>query len=108
MSLRRLASHAELLEATGSSPFIRYDIPAPLEHPAWALGTAVALPRQTHTRRLGLLVMGPPDDAGRLSWTQAGVPRRDGENLMVRCIGNLTVTLATSARGVLTPGFHHD
>jgi 4'-phosphopantetheinyl transferase EntD len=44
-----------------------------------------------------------PDDAGRLSWTQAGVPRRDGEHLMVRRIGNLTVTLATSALGFLTP-----
>jgi hypothetical protein len=66
VSLRRLATHAELLDATGGSPFIRYDIPAPLEHPAWTLGDAVALPRQTHTRRLGLLVLGPPDDAGDL------------------------------------------
>lgn len=66
MTLRRLATHADLLAATHGSPFIRYDIPEPLEHPAWALREAVALPRQTHTRRLGLLVLGPPFDAGEL------------------------------------------
>lgn len=64
--LRELATHADLLEATGGSAFIRYDIPEPLDRPAYALGDAVALPRQTHTRRLGLLVLGPPDDAGAL------------------------------------------
>jgi hypothetical protein len=41
VSLRRLATHDELLAAAGGSPFIRYDIPAPLEHPAWTLGSAV-------------------------------------------------------------------
>ena len=66
MTLRQLATHADVVAATGGSAFIRYDIPQPLERPAWALGDAVALPRQTHTRRLGLLVVGPPDDAGEL------------------------------------------
>jgi len=72
MSLRELGTHAELLAAAGGSPFIRYDIPAPLDHAAYALGEAVALPRQTHTRRLGLLVLGPPDDAGALVGSMAG------------------------------------
>jgi GNAT superfamily N-acetyltransferase len=66
VSLRELGTHADLLAATGGSPFIRYDIPEPLDHAAYALGEAVALPRQTHTRRLGLLVLGPPGDAGAL------------------------------------------
>lgn len=65
----RLASitrHEELLAATGGSAFVRHDIPDPLEGTAHQLGAAVAFPRRTHTRRLGLLVMGPPDDAARL------------------------------------------
>ena len=65
-SLRRLSDHADLLEATDGDPFVRFDIPDPLEHPAWSLGDAVAFPRRTHTRRLGLLVMGPAQDAGAL------------------------------------------
>lgn len=71
-ALRELGTHAELLRAAGDSAFIRYDIPQPLEQPAYALGDAVALPRQTHTRRLGLLVLGPPDDAGALVGAMAG------------------------------------
>ena len=66
MTVRRLQTHAELLGATGEDPFVRYDLPDPLEHPAWSLGGAVAVPRRTHTRRLGLLVLGPADDAGAL------------------------------------------
>jgi GNAT superfamily N-acetyltransferase len=69
MSLRKLTTHAELLEATGGSPFVRYDIPTALEGPAHALGSAVALPRRTHTRRLGMLVMGPPADVNLLVCT---------------------------------------
>jgi GNAT superfamily N-acetyltransferase len=65
-AVRLLASHAELLEATGGDLFVRYDLPDPLDHPAHALGAAVATLRHTHTRRLGLLVMGPPEDAGHL------------------------------------------
>ena len=65
-SVRKLATHAALLEATGGDPFVRYDLPDPLEHPAWSLGDAVAVPRRTHTRRLGLLVVGPAEDAGTL------------------------------------------
>jgi ribosomal protein S18 acetylase RimI-like enzyme len=66
MTLRQLATHADVLAATGGSPFIRYDIPPGLEHPAHALGAAVAVPRPTHLRGLRLLVLGPPDDAGEL------------------------------------------
>lgn len=66
MSLRELATHGDLLEASGGDAFIRFDIPQTLEQPGYALGQAIALPRKTHTRRLGLLVMGPPDQAGRL------------------------------------------
>lgn len=59
MSLRELATHGDLLEASGGDAFIRFDIPQTLEQPGYALGQAIALPRKTHTRRLGLLVMGP-------------------------------------------------
>lgn len=61
-----IPSHADLLAATGGSAFVRHDIPDPLEGTAHGLGAAVAVPRRTHTRGLGLLVMGPPDDTGRL------------------------------------------
>ncbi len=66
MTLRQLTSHAEILEATQDSAFIRYDIPSPLEGTGHALGDAVALPRRTHTRRLRLLLMGPATDVGLL------------------------------------------
>ena len=65
-TLRRLETHEALLDATHDSPFVRWDIPRPLAAPAHALGDAVAVLRRTHTRRLGLLVMGPPRDAGDL------------------------------------------
>lgn len=64
--LRRLVTHSAVLDATGGSAFIRYDIPAALDQPAWALGVAVALPRPTTIRGLRLLVIGPPEDAGEL------------------------------------------
>ena len=66
MTLRLLRTHAELLEATHGSAFVRYDIPEDLERPGHGLGEAVALPRRTHTRRLGLVVMGPPADVEEL------------------------------------------
>ncbi|TPG19715.1 GNAT family N-acetyltransferase [Pedococcus bigeumensis] len=66
MTLRQLTSHAEVLEATDDSAFIRYDIPSPLEGAAYTLGGAVALSRRTHTRRLRLLIMGPTADLGQL------------------------------------------
>ena len=66
MTLRQITSHAALLDATGDSAFIRYDIPSPLEGTGYAVGAAVALPRRTHTRRIGMLVMGPPADVERL------------------------------------------
>lgn len=66
MTLRQITSHTDLLDATGGSAFIRYDIPSPLEGTGYAGGAAVALPRRTHTRRLGMLVIGPTSDVGRL------------------------------------------
>ena len=66
MTVRQITSHADLLDATGGSAFIRYDIPSPLEGTGHALGDAVALPRRTHTRRLGMLVVGPSSDVDRL------------------------------------------
>lgn len=66
MTLRQITSHADILDATNDSAFIRYDIPSPLEGTGYALGDAVALPRRTHTRRLRLLVMGPTADVGQL------------------------------------------
>lgn len=73
--LRELTSHDDLLAATGGSRFVRYDLPRSLAHPAYGLGGAVAVPRRTHTRRTGMLVMGDPDDAARLaSWLLADGP----------------------------------
>lgn len=66
MTLRQITSHGALLDATGGSAFIRYDIPSPLEGTGYSLGDAVALPRRTHTRRLGMLVLGPTSHVGRL------------------------------------------
>jgi hypothetical protein len=65
-ALQHVSTHEELLELTGGSAFLRWDIPAPLRAPAHRLGSAFALPRQSHTRRRGLLVMGPPDDVDSL------------------------------------------
>jgi ribosomal protein S18 acetylase RimI-like enzyme len=63
----RLTTNAELLAATSGDAFVRYDLPDPLEGPGWSLGTAVIVPRRTHTRRLGLVVMGQPDDVEQLA-----------------------------------------
>jgi ribosomal protein S18 acetylase RimI-like enzyme len=63
---RLLATHDELLDASGGSAFVRFDIPAPLPWPGFALDGAIALPRKTHTRRLGLLVMGATANVGAL------------------------------------------
>jgi GNAT superfamily N-acetyltransferase len=64
--LVRLDTHAQALRASGDSPFVRYDVPEAMDSAGWERGAAVALTRRTHTRRKGLLVMGPPDDAGAL------------------------------------------
>ncbi|KRE57783.1 GNAT family N-acetyltransferase [Phycicoccus sp. Soil748] len=65
-ALREVSSHQELLALSGGSGFLRWDIPTPLSNPAYRVGSAFALPRQTHTRRHGLLVMGQPEDVDRL------------------------------------------
>ena len=72
MTLRQLTTHAELLEASGNSAFIRYDIPSSVEGTGYALGDAVALPRRTHIRRLGMMLMGPAADIGRLASEMLG------------------------------------
>lgn len=64
--MRRIDSHVDLLAATDGDAFVRYDLPDPLDYPAYALGAAVGTLRHTHTWRLGLFVMGPPTDAGAL------------------------------------------
>lgn len=76
MSLRELTTHGDLLQASGGDAFIRFEIPQTLEQPGYALDQAIALPRKTYTRRLGLVVMGPPDDAGRLARALADEERR--------------------------------
>ena len=64
--LRIIRTHPEALTASGGSAFVRYDVPSPLEGDGFTVGRALAIPRRTHTRRLGLLVLGPPDDVDRL------------------------------------------
>jgi GNAT superfamily N-acetyltransferase len=64
--LRIIRTHPEALTASGGSAFVRYDVPSPLEGDGFTVGRALALPRRTHTRRLGLLVLGPPDVVDRL------------------------------------------
>lgn len=78
-ALRVLRTHAETLEASGGSAFVRYDVPSPLEGDGYALGQALALPRRTHTRRLGLLVLGPPPDVDRLVSAVIGADLLDPE-----------------------------
>jgi ribosomal protein S18 acetylase RimI-like enzyme len=82
----RIESHSELLQVTGGDAFVRYDLPDPLEHPAFALGGAVATLRYTHTRRLGLLVMGPPQEAGEL------VAALVGDQLLPADLAHVTAT----------------
>ncbi|WP_406831112.1 hypothetical protein ABEG17_19260 [Pedococcus sp. KACC 23699] len=64
--LQEISHHEELIGFGGGSAFLRWDVPAPLSTPAHCLGEALALPRQTHTRPNGLLLMGPPDDVESL------------------------------------------
>lgn len=64
--LQEISSHEDLVALSGGSAFLRWDIPSPLTATAYRLGAALALPRQTHTRRNGLLVMGPPEDVSPL------------------------------------------
>jgi GNAT superfamily N-acetyltransferase len=65
--LRRVESREELLELTGGDPFVRCEVREPLEAPAWASGTAVAVLRHSNIRRLGVAVLGPPEDVEALS-----------------------------------------
>jgi len=94
-ALRVVETHADLLDATGADPFIRYDIPDPLELPGWSSAQAVAVPRRTHTRRLSLLVMGPASEAGAL------VGRLVADGLLPQ-VGGVTVS-----RGALDSVMQH-
>lgn len=78
-ALRPVRTHEQALEASGGSAFVRYDVPSPLEGPGYACGQALALPRRTHTRRLGLLVLGPPADVDRLVGAVLGAGLLDPE-----------------------------
>ncbi|GAA6526637.1 GNAT family N-acetyltransferase [Intrasporangium sp. DVR] len=69
-----LETHAELLAATGGDAFIRHDLADPLEGPGWSLGSALVVPRRTHTRRLGLVVLGRPDDVAELATELSELP----------------------------------
>lgn len=60
--LQAISAHDDLLAFSGRSPFLRWDVPAPLTTPAYRCGEAFAVPRETRTRSHGLLVMGPPGD----------------------------------------------
>jgi GNAT superfamily N-acetyltransferase len=85
MRVRALQTHADVLEASGGDAFIRYDLPTPLERPGWALGEAVAVTRRTHTRRLSLLVLGPPSNVDALA------AHLVGEALLPPGVGSVTV-----------------
>jgi ribosomal protein S18 acetylase RimI-like enzyme len=75
MTLRRLESHREILEATGGSAFVRYDVPVRLAGPGFELAGAVVVPRRTHTGRLGLLCLGTSEGLAEL------IPRALGAGL---------------------------
>ncbi|MGN6753482.1 MAG: GNAT family N-acetyltransferase [Intrasporangium sp.] len=85
-SLRRVESREEILELTGSDPFVRCEIRTPLEAPAWASGAAVAVLRHSNIRRLGVAVLGPAEDVEALS---AGLA--DSGDLHRLGVGGVTV-----------------
>jgi GNAT superfamily N-acetyltransferase len=55
------------VDAARGSHFIDHELAEPLPDPAWRLGTALIAPRTTHTRRLGVVVLGEPDDVRELA-----------------------------------------
>jgi GNAT superfamily N-acetyltransferase len=65
-------SRGQLLELTGADPFVRCEVRAPLEAPAWASGAAVAVLRHSNIRRPVVAVLGPPEDVEALSAGLAG------------------------------------
>jgi GNAT superfamily N-acetyltransferase len=62
-SVRPLASHAELLEASGNDPFVRWQVRADVPLQAWDVGGAVAFVRTRATGRRQLTVLGAPHAA---------------------------------------------
>lgn len=90
MTLRRLESHAEVLAASGGSPFVRYDLPTRLAGPGFELEGAVAVVRRTHTGRLGLLCLGTVEGLTAL------VPQA-----LEAGLGNLPLRGFTTQRGTL-------
>jgi ribosomal protein S18 acetylase RimI-like enzyme len=62
-SVRPLASHAELLAASGNDLFVRWQVRADLPLQAWDVGGAVAFVRTRGSGRRQLTVLGPPHAA---------------------------------------------
>ena len=94
--LRLVRTHEEAVAASGGSAFVRYDVPSTLEGVGFALGRALALPRRTHTRRLGLLVLGP---AAEVDTLVAEVLRAELLDPEIRSV--------TAQRGSLEAVAHH-
>lgn len=67
-----LGTHAELVATTGGDAFVRHDLSDPLEGPGWSFRSALVVPRRTHTRRLGLVVLGRPEDVAELALELVG------------------------------------
>jgi GNAT superfamily N-acetyltransferase len=62
-SVRPLASHAELLAASGGDPFVRWQVRADVPLQAWEVGGAVAFVRTRASGRRQLTVVGSPHQA---------------------------------------------
>ena len=89
LACRRLSTHAELLEATGGDPFVRWEVRADQPLQGWAFANgAVAFVRATPSGRRQLAVLGTPEAAlpalrahldGRLTGPGAADQGSDGE-----------------------------
>jgi ribosomal protein S18 acetylase RimI-like enzyme len=62
-TVRPLASHAELLAASGGDPFVRWQVRSDVPLQAWDVGGAVAFVRTRSSGRRQLTVLGPPQSA---------------------------------------------
>lgn len=66
MTLRELTTHANLMDASGGDPMVKYEIPLDLAGVGYALDGATAIPRRAPTGRLSMTFVGPDDAALRL------------------------------------------
>jgi ribosomal protein S18 acetylase RimI-like enzyme len=85
VTLEHLTSHAEILDHSADDAFVRYDLPTALEQPGWGYGDALAVPRLSQLRRLGLLVMGPVTEVDHL------VGELVARDLLPHDVGSVTV-----------------